>query len=243
MTHALNHALNHALPPRAQFLLGIKDQAPLMVGVMPFGLIFGALAVETGLTPLQIVAMSAITFGGAGQIVFLQLYASGANAFLISGTVSAVNIRHALYSASMAPYFAHLPWRWKIPLAYLLTDEAYAMSIRRFEMMPAQPARHYHLLGSGLLLWVMWQITTMLGIVVGAAIPPSLGLEFAIALTFMAILIPHLRLIPHLNACLTSGVVAVFAYPLPWKLSLICAGLAGMLVGFLSEKYHAKRGK
>ena len=99
------------------------------------------------------------------------------------------------------------------------------MSIRRFEMMPAQPARHYHLLGSGLLLWVMWQITTMLGIVVGAAIPPSLGLEFAIALTFMAILIPHLRLIPHLNACLTSGVVAVFAYPLPWKLSLICAGL------------------
>ena len=104
MTHALNHASNHALPPRAQFLLGIKDQAPLMVGVMPFGLIFGALAVETGLTPLQIVAMSAITFGGAGQIVFLQLYASGANPFLISGTVSAVNIRHALYSASMAPY-------------------------------------------------------------------------------------------------------------------------------------------
>ena len=115
--------MTHALTPRAQFLLGIKDQAPLMVGVMPFGLIFGALAVETGLTPLQIVAMSAITFGGAGQIVFLQLYASGANPFLISGTVSAVNIRHALYSASMAPYFAHLPWRWKIPLAYLLTDE------------------------------------------------------------------------------------------------------------------------
>ena len=234
--------MTHAFTPRALFLLGVKDQAPLMVGVMPFGLIFGALAVEAGLTPLQVVAMSAIVFGGAGQIVFLQLYASGANAFLISGTVSAVNIRHALYSASMAPYLAHLPWRWKLLLAYLLTDEGYAMSIRRFEMIPLHPARHYHLLGSGSLLWAVWQIATILGLVLGAAIPPSLGLEFAIALTFMAILIPHLRLIPHLNACLTSGLVAVLAYPLPWKLNLICAGLAGMSVGFLSERQRAKRG-
>ena len=165
-------------------MLGLKHEAPMLVGVIPFGLIFGALGVEAGLTPLQIMLMSVIIFGGVSQIIFLDLVATGVNPYLISSTVGVINLRHALYSARIAPFFSQLSLGWKIILSYLLTDEAYAMTIRRFETQPHHPFMHYHMLGTGLCLWISWQITTVLGILLGAAIPPSLGLGFAIALTF-----------------------------------------------------------
>ncbi len=225
---------------RDEFFLGLRDEAPLMVGVMPFGLIFGALGTEAGLTPVQIMAMSIIIFGGASQVIFLQLYATGANPLLVSGTVSVINLRHTLYSASIAMYFRHLSLRWKLLLSYLLTDEAFAVTMRRYETQPANPWMHYHLLGSGGLLWVSWQLMTLLGLLLGAAIPPSLGLGFAIPLTFMTIIIPHITQAPYLVAILTSGTVAILTSHLPWKLNLIIASVAGMLAGYLAEQFKTK---
>jgi len=225
---------------RDEFFLGLRDEAPLMVGVMPFGLIFGALGTEAGLTPVQIMAMSIIIFGGASQVIFLQLYATGANPLLVSGTVSVINLRHTLYSASIAMYFRHLSLRWKLLLSYLLTDEAFAVTMRRYETQPANPLMHYHLLGSGGLLWVSWQLMTLLGLLLGAAIPPSLGLGFAIPLTFMTIIIPHITQAPYLVAILTSGTVAILTSHLPWKLNLIIASVAGMLAGYLAEQFKTK---
>jgi predicted branched-subunit amino acid permease len=225
---------------RDEFFLGVRDEAPLMVGVLPFGLIFGALGTEVGLTPVQIMAMSIIIFGGASQVIFLQLFATGANPLLISGTVGVINLRHALYSASISVYFRHLSWRWKLLLSYLLTDEAFAVTIRRYETCPVHPAMHYHLLGSGMILWMGWQLTTFIGLMLGAAIPPSLGLGFAIPLTFMAIIIPQITKAPYLVTILTSGLVAILTSHLPWKLNLIIASVAGMLAGFLAEQYQKK---
>ena len=225
---------------RDEFFRGLRDEAPLMVGVMPFGLIFGALGTEAGLTPVQIMAMSIIIFGGASQVIFLQLYVTGANPLLVSGTVSVINLRHTLYSASIAMYFRHLSLRWKVLLSYLLTDEAFAVTMRRYESQPPNPVMHYHLLGSGTLLWVSWQLTTFIGLLLGAAIPPSLGLGFAIPLTFMAIIIPHIMQAPHFVAILTSGIVAILTSHLPWKLNLIIASMAGMLAGYLAEQVKAK---
>jgi predicted branched-subunit amino acid permease len=225
---------------RDEFFRGLLDEAPLMVGVMPFGLIFGALGTEAGLTPVQIMAMSIIIFGGASQVIFLQLYATGANPLLVSGTVSVINLRHTLYSASIAMYFRHLSLRWKVLLSYLLTDEAFAVTMRRYESQPPNPVMHYHLLGSGTLLWVSWQLATFIGLLLGAAIPPSLGLGFAIPLTFMAIIIPHIMQAPHFVAILTSGIVAILTSHLPWKLNLIIASMAGMLAGYLAEQVKAK---
>lgn len=226
----------------AEFIRGLKDEAPLLVGVMPFGLIFGVLGIESGLTPFQVMTMSVIIFGGASQIIFLELFASGASPYLISSTVGVVNLRHALYSARIARYFNHLTLGWKMLLSYLLTDEAYAMTIRRYETQPHNPVIHYHLLGTGLCLWVSWQITTFLGIMLGAAIPSSLGLGFAIPLTFMTIIVPYLSRWPHLVAILVSGSIAVLFYDLPWKLNLIIAAIAGMFAGYMTEYMGKNRG-
>lgn len=225
----------------AEFILGLRHEAPLLVGVIPFGLIFGILGVEAGLTPFQVMVMSVIIFGGASQIIFLDLFATGANPLLVSSTVGVVNLRHALYSARIAPYFSQLSLGWKMILSYLLTDEAYAITISHYETQPRNPVMHYHMLGTGLCLWVSWQITTFLGIMLGAAIPPSLGLGFAIPLTFMTIIIPYIAKWPHLVAIIVSGSIAVLTYSLPWKLNLIIAAIAGMIAGFLSEYFIAKR--
>lgn len=225
---------------RDEFLLGLRDEAPLQVGIIPFGMIFGVLGITAGLTPLQTLMISVIVFGGAGQIVFIQLVGANAGLTVTTGTIGIINLRHLLYSASVASHLGHLSMRWKILLSYLLTDEAYAISIKRFEEKPPSPDMHYHLLGTSLLLWGVWQCATIAGIVLGAAIPPSLGLEFAIPLTFLAIIINHILKTPHQIAMIVSAIVAVSAYNMPWKLNIFIAACAGMAAGFAAEKMLAK---
>ena len=154
-----------------EFWSGVRAELPLQLGVAPFGLVFGVLGLASGLTPLQTILLSSILFGGASQVVFAQLWGAGVPAPVVGASVSVVNLRHVLYSASIATYLRALPLRWRIPLAYLLTDEAYAVTINRLRNEPASPFQHYHLLGTGLTLWVCWQITTVTGVVFGATIP------------------------------------------------------------------------
>ena len=151
-----------------EFWSGVRAELPLQLGVAPFGLVFGVLGLASGLTPLQTILLSSILFGGASQVVFAQLWGAGVPAPVVGASVSVVNLRHILYSASIASYLRALPLRWRIPLAYLLTDEAYAVTIDRLRNAPASPFQHYHLLGTGLTLWVCWQITTVTGVIFGA---------------------------------------------------------------------------
>ncbi|WP_196385480.1 AzlC family ABC transporter permease, partial [Ralstonia solanacearum] len=120
-----------ASPRAAEFRAGVLALAPMLLGVVPFGLIYGVLATSAGMPAWLAVAMSAVVFGGASQMILVQLWAGGAPALVIAATVSMVNLRHALYSASIAPALAHLPRRWKWLIAYLLTDEAFAAMNRR----------------------------------------------------------------------------------------------------------------
>jgi predicted branched-subunit amino acid permease len=142
-----------------------------------------------------------------------------------------------LYSASLAPYVASLPTRWKVLLSYLLTDEAYAPTIIHYEKEGMTPHAHWFWLGAGLVLWIDWQISTALGILLGAAIPASwsLSLEFALPLTFIAMLVPVLKDRPAIAAALSAGAVALIAFSLPYKLGLILAALVGILVGTVLE--------
>ena len=142
---------HHAI---AEFWLGVRHELPLQLGVIPFGLVFGILGLASGLTGLQTILMSSILFGGASQIVFAQLWAAGVPPLVVGSSAGMVNLRHVLYSASMAQHLQHLPLRWRILLGYLLTDEAYAVSIKRFQDVPHSPYQHYHLLGSGVTLWI-----------------------------------------------------------------------------------------
>ena len=215
-----------------EFWDGVRDELPMMLGVIPFGLVFGVLGISSGLTPLQTILMSSILFGGASQVVFVQLWASNIPALVVGGSVGVVNLRHALYSASMASYLRPLPLWWRVILGYLLTDEAYAISIRRFTNMPPSHNQHFHLLGAGLTLWISWQCATIAGVLAGATIPPEWSLGFAIPLTFIAIVAPSIKSRADLVACITAGTIAIIGQDLPFKSWIVLAAFGGIASGW-----------
>ena len=221
--------------PSKQFWAGMRAEIPLLIGVFPFGLIYGALALSADLSPAAAQAMSSIVFAGSSQFITAQLVHESTPGFVIVLTIAVVNLRHMLYSASLAPYVAALSTRWKILLSYLLTDEAYAPTILRYEKMGVTPHAHWFWLGAGLSLWITWQISTALGILLGAAIPESWSLDFALPLTFIAMLVPVLRNRPMIAAALSAGAVALVAFSLPYQLGLILAAVVGILVGTLLD--------
>jgi 4-azaleucine resistance transporter AzlC len=219
-----------------EFFLGVRDELPILVGVVPFGMIYGILALSMGMDPVSAQAMSAIIFAGSAQFMTVQLVGLATPAVVMIITAFVINLRHALYSASVAPYVRHLNPAWKAVLAYLLTDEAYAVTIIHYQQDGDWQHKHWYFLGSGLALWSSWQVSTAVGVFLGAQVPASWGLEFSLALTFIALVVPLIKDRPSLLAALTAGAVALLAAGLPYKLSLLTAALAGIIVGLWSEK-------
>jgi len=221
-----------------EFFRGIGDQLPLQLGVVPFGLVFGVLGIASGLSPPQTILMSSIVFGGASQVVFVQLWATGASPLIVVSSVAVINLRHMLYSAAVAKYLRLLSLRWRIILGYLLTDEAFAISIKRFETTDRPELVHYHLLGSGMTLWVCWQIATVVGVLAGATIPDELNLGFAIPLTFMALVLPNLHRLSDIAAATSAALVALFGQALPWNAWIVAAAVVGITVGGLLSHWE-----
>ena len=226
------------LPKRAAFLAGVRAELPIILGVLPFGLIYGAVASAAGLPASLAQAMSAVVFAGSAQFIAAQLIAAGTPAIVLLTTTLIVNLRHLLYSASLSPYVQHLPRHWKWFLAYLLTDEAYAVVIMNYRQGGETRATgHWFYLGAGLALWTSWQVSTAFGIFLGTAVPASWSLDFALAVTFIGILVPTLRDRPHVAAALTAGITAVVAAALPYKLGLVAAALIGIATGLIVERH------
>lgn len=206
-----------------------------MVGVLPFGLIYGALAVRLGVPGTIAQAMSSVIFAGSAQFVALPLIAGAAPGFVIVLTVLVVNLRHALYSASVAPHVRLLPRGWKAILAYLLADEAYAVAISRYQAGGDARHQHWFFLGAGLMLWTTWQVSTGVGILLGTQVPAGWSLEFAMPLTFIAMGVPMIRTRAHGLAALAAGATGVLALGLPYRLGLMLAAVVGIGVGMLVE--------
>jgi len=213
------------------FWAGVRAELPLLIGVVPFGMIYGVLAINAGLTPAPAQMMSSIVFAGSAQFITAQLLHDAVPGLVIVLTIAVVNLRHMLYSASVAPYVRALPTRWKVLLSYLLTDEAYAVTILHYEREDSNPTGHWFFLGAGLALWTSWQLSTAAGILLGTTLPESWPLDFALPITFIALVMPALKDRPAIAASLSAGVVALLAYDLPYKLGLMLAGLLGILVG------------
>ena len=191
---------------------------------------------DAGLSAVQAQAMSMIVFAGSAQFLMAQLFALGTPAPVIVVTAILVNLRHSLYSASVAPYVKHLPGRWRFGLAYLLTDEAYAVTIGNYRRDDDLDFKHWYFLGAGLALWITWQLSTAAGIFLGAQIPTSGPLDFFLALTFIALVVPALEDWAAAAAALTAGLVSVLAFNLPFKLGLVVAALLGIAAGMAVEK-------
>lgn len=209
---------------------------PLLIGAAPFSVIFGALAITSGLSPLATLAMSVCVFAGSAQFVAVGLVAAGVSVPWIILTTLIVNLRHTLYSLTLGPYVHKLPQRWLIPLGFWLTDETFAVTSLHYRNHPS-PVMHWYQLGSSVAMHLNWVAWTALGVLAGRqmAHPTQWGLQFAAAVTFIGLIVPTVRNRPTAIAVLASGGTAIVTYGLPDKLFLLASALAGIAAGLAAE--------
>jgi predicted branched-subunit amino acid permease len=217
------------------FRAGFVEMLPACVGLIPFGLVCGVGAAAAGANWLGALGMSTIIFSGAAQILAAQLLATGAPVPVIVLTCLVLGLRFLMYSAAMAPHLRALSPRWQKTLAFLLTDQAFAASIRRFHAEDGPHAAAAHYLGAGAALWAFWQVTNMVGYFAGNLIPAAWSLEFAVPLCFIALVAPLLRHGPTIVAAVTAGIAVLALGGLPMRLNLIVAGVLGIAAGTIAD--------
>lgn len=226
---------------RQAFLHGLREVSPTLLGVVPFGLIAGFAAIEAGLTLAHAVGFSVAIFAGASQLAAIDLIGQDAHVAVVIGTALVINSRMLMYSASLAPELAHLPLRQRAAASYVLVDQAYALSVVRYRSHPDAPHRLAYFFGTAAILWVVWQITTVVGALVGGLIPEGVPLAFAIPLTFLALLIPTVTDRPTIAAALTAGAITTAAAELPANLGMPLGTVAGIAVGTVSSLRARRR--
>lgn len=246
---------NRLRPPIifSEFLAGCRDEAPLLLGVAPFGMLYSISALAVGMPAWLVQLASAVVFAGSAQLAIVQMLSVAAGALPIGLTAGLLNLRHVLYSASVADYISHLPRRWRLLLAYLLTDEAYAVAILRYrrnaaaartrvkksesDALSRPDLNHWYFFGCGFSLWACWQLSTAAGLLFGARIPLEWDLDFAVPLTFLALLTLLLRERPSQVASLAAGLGVLAFAALPYKLGLVTGVLLGLVAGALTAKH------
>jgi 4-azaleucine resistance transporter AzlC len=224
------------VPKIDTFIKGILDILPLMIPVVPFGIIYGVIGVEIGFSPMEVFAMSFVIFAGSSQIAFAQLFAAGASPLVMISSVAVINSRHILYGAVLAEYLGKLRLTWKIILSYLMADQAFSVSSAYFKKNVKNKNFHFHMLGSGLTLWSLWQLSTLIGIVLGNIVPAQLGLEFAIPLTFFSLILSELRKLDHVIIILISGICSVLTYNFPFKIYIIFSAIFSLMISIIINK-------
>ena len=224
------------MPKIDTFIKGILDILPLMIPVVPFGIIYGVIGVEIGFSPMEVFAMSFVIFAGSSQIAFAQLFAAGASPLVMISSVAVINSRHILYGAVLAEYLGKLRLTWKILLSYLMADQAFSVSSAYFKKNVKNKNVHFHMLGSGLTLWSLWQLSTLIGIVLGNIVPAQLGLEFAIPLTFFSLILSELRKLDHVIIILISGICSVLTYDFPFKIYIIFSAIFSLTISIIINK-------
>ena len=232
-----------AFSRRQEFLTGARDIVPLLLGAAPFGLIYGTMAAASGLSATAALAMSLIVFAGSAQFVAVGLLAVGTPVLIIIATTFIVNLRHMLYSATLLPHLKDLPQRWRIPLAFLLTDESFAVTIHRVQNAHGSPYKHWYQLGSSIAMYLNWQIWCLLGLILGDRIPDlaSWGLDVAMPIAFIGMTVPFVRSVPTVVCVATAGTCGLLTVGLPYKLGIIVSALAGVVAGMLTEAAVRRR--
>jgi predicted branched-subunit amino acid permease len=220
---------------------GCRDAVAVIVAYVPFGVALGATLAAGGVHPLVAWSSSPLLFGGAAQLLAVQLLGAGASAGVVIAAALIVNARMLLYSASLAPHVRQWRSRWRWVGAYLLADPVYALAIGRFRSTgggePGDRLAYY--LAVGLTLWVGWQLITAAGMVLAGALPASLHLELAAPLTFLLLLLPMLTGRAAYAAAAVGAAVAVAASGLPLGLGVLAGATAGMATGALVAARHA----
>ena len=209
----------------------------MVIGAIPFGIIYGTLGVNAGLSPWATLGMSLFVFAGSSQFIAAGLIGQGVAIPIIILTTFVVNLRHALYAASLAPYMRGLSQRWLIPLAFWLTDESYAVVVRRYPLRDESPYKHWYHFGSSVIMYSNWQLCTIIGIIAGTQLEgfADLGLDFAMVVTFTGIVVPLIINRPMLVCAVVAGAVAILTQGVPNQLGLLIGSLAGIVAGITLE--------
>ncbi len=223
---------------------GFRAGLPFVVVIVPFGMLFGVVATEAGLHVLETLTFSVVVIAGAAQFTALQLLSDGAPTLIAVISALAVNLRLAMYSASLTPHLGSAePWHRAL-VAYFTVDQSYATSIAEFEkrpqMSPAEKLATFF--GTVTPVCPLWYGATVLGAMIGGAIPEGMALDFAVPITFIALVAPMLRSAAHVSACLVAVVLSLALAFLPFNLGLLVAAIAGMMTGAQVEVLLARRG-
>ncbi|MEP7068473.1 MAG: AzlC family ABC transporter permease [Usitatibacter sp.] len=227
--------------PREELAAGAREIAPVLLGAIPFGFVAGVAAIASGLTPLEGMALSVLSFSGIAQLIVCQLIAADSPALVAIAAAGVVSLRHMMYSAAISPHLAHLSSRWRALLAFLMTDQSFATTVRHFSEPGDRRHRHWNVLGSSLTLYVFWQAAVAIGIALGAQVPGTWSLDFAVVLTFIALLVPAVRTRADLAAAIVAAGVALMAAGLPFRLALVVASIAGIAAGLAIERGHKRK--
>ena len=229
------------MQPRQQdFLAGARATLPILLGVVPFALICSVAAVSVGLTPFEATGMSFIVFAGASQLAVLQLIGEGAVWLVMVLTAWVINLRFTMYSATLASYLKDEPIYRKAPFAFILSDQAFGVTMSHFaNETPANPAWYFY--GTAAAIWLTWIISAIVGALLGTLVPASWGLDFAFPLSFLALMFAALKDRPAVIAALVGGFTAIITKGLPYNLGLILAALLGIGAGVLAENIAEKK--
>lgn len=228
----------------AEVRAGVRSVAPMLVGVIPFGLVAGASPVAEDLGAGAAIGFSTLVFAGASQLAAIDVLGDGGSALVAAVAAWTINLRMVLYSASLAPHLAHESFRTRLGVAYLLTDQAYVVSISRWtEEGHDDPARRVPFyLGAGLFLWSTWQLCTIAGALIGSSVPDDVPLEFAVPLVFLVLLVPAINSRPAVAAAAVGGFGAVLAAELgAGSLSLTVGAVAGIVAGTVVDTRRSRR--
>ncbi len=221
----------------AEFWSGARDTIPVIVGAIPFGIIFGALAINAGLSVAATIGLSVFVFAGSSQFVAAGLVAQGAGVLVIVLATFVINLRHALYAASLGPFLSAKSQRWLLPLGFWLTDETYAVVVQRYARDDGSHNKHWYHLGSSVAMYSNWQLCTVIGIVAGTQLQgmADWGLEFAMLVTFIGIVVPLLRRVPMVLCAVVAGGVSLWLREWPNQIGLMLGSMTGIAIAMLVD--------
>ncbi|MDP2739094.1 MAG: AzlC family ABC transporter permease [Pseudorhodobacter sp.] len=227
----------------ATYWLGFRQSLPFLLVIIPFSLLFGVAGSEAGLTLAEVMGFSVLVIAGASQFTAVQLMSDNAPMLIVIATALAVNLRLAMYSASLTPHIGAAPTWQKVLTAYFMVDQVYALSIQEYERQPRRSLAEKvaFFAGASTPVCTLWIVFTLVGATVGGAIPPAFALDFAVPITFLAMLAPMLRSLAHVAAAAVSVVLALALSFLPGGVGLLVAAAAAMVTGAQVERWQHRR--
>jgi predicted branched-subunit amino acid permease len=230
-------------PTRKAFLRGLIAALPMTFVVGPFALLFGVVATEAGLNVFETMLFSISVFAGASQFAALQTMQENAPALVVLATSLAVNLRMVMYSVTLAPHFGSLPLRSRALMAYFLVDQSFATTVAEIDRTPEMTAVEKRAVFFGAVVAVapLWFLACLVGAMIGQTIPPEYALDFALPITFLAMVAPMLRSLPHLAAAGVSILLATALAGLPWGTGMLIAAAVAMAVGAGFERVLEQR--